>query len=98
MVRLDYVRDFGTEVGKRFCFIVDKNKSIAVDTDRDNSIRWVWFHDDRADKVVGCFSAVGLVYIENITDGINLDLDKIREYDNMFRDEDEYMEKQKNEA
>lgn len=90
-VRLDYVRDFGGELGKNFYFRVNKNKVICVDTDSDNSIRVVSFHDLRADKLVGCFMADGLVYIENITDGVNLDLDKIREYDHMFRDTDEVM-------
>lgn len=91
-IRLNYVRDYGTELGKSFIFSVNENKRISVDTDSDNSIRWVWFHDDSADKVVGCFTTVGLVYIENITDGVDLDLDKIREYDYMFTDEDEYIE------
>ena len=97
-IRLNYVRDYGTELGKSFIFSVNENKRISIDTDSDNSIRWVWFHDDRADKVVSCFTTVGLVYIENITDGVDLDLNKIRKYDHMFRDEDEEMEKYKNEA
>lgn len=88
-IRLDHVRDYGTELGKCFYFRVNKNKHISIDTDSDNSIRCVWFIDVRADKIVGHFTSVGLVYIENITDGVNLDLNKIREYDHMFRDQDE---------
>ena len=86
LIILDHVRDYGTELGKDFVFRVNRNKTICFSTDSDNAIRSVRFHDNKADKVVACYRTVGLVYIENITEGVNLDLNKINEYDNMFEE------------
>lgn len=90
LIKLEWVRDYSKigSKGKAFVFGVNDHKRIKIDTADDNSVDCVWFHDDRADHVVGYFTAVGLVYIENLMNGIYLDEDKIREYDQMFRDED----------
>lgn len=81
MVKLERVREFGS-AGKVFYFRVNHNRLITIDTEADNSIKWVWFHE--CDDIVSSFNAEGLVYVENLTSGIYLDLDKIREYDHMF--------------
>lgn len=83
MVKLDYVSEWGS-LGKMFYFGVDHNRRISIDTEADNSIRFVWFH--KGDEIVSYFMAEGLVYVENLTTGIYLDLDKIREYDSMFKE------------
>lgn len=84
LIKLDHVRDYTAEgLGKRFHFLVDRNRRITVDTDNDNSVTDIWFHDSRSDGL-SWFAVDGLLYIENIMTGIYLDPDKASAYDDIF--------------
>ena len=89
LIKLNWVRDYSEigSKGKAYIFGVNDHKRIKIDTADDNSIESVWFHDDRADHIVAYFTVVGLVYIENLMSGVYLDVDKLREYDHMFKEE-----------
>lgn len=93
MLRLNYVRDYG-EIAhgmKTYNFVVDENKSISIDTDKDNAITSIWFHDKRVDNsVVEWFTCKALVYIENIMSDmeIAIDVDKLLSFENCFKDEE----------
>lgn len=93
MLRLNYVRDYAKiGHGKVFNFRVDDNKSISIDTDKDNAITAIWFHDKREDNsVVDWFSCKALVYMENIMSDqeLTIDLDKLALYDDCFIDNGE---------
>lgn len=90
MLRLNYVRDYSEMgCGKTFIFKVDDNKSISIDTEKDNAITAIWFHDKREDNsVVDWFSCNALVYMEDIISDheLTIDLDKLALYDEWFID------------
>ena len=92
MLRLNYVRDYAEiGYGKVYNFVVDENKSISIDTDKDNAIMSIWFHDIREDNsVVEWFTCTALVYIENIMSdtGMTIDMDKLALFDKCFKDEE----------
>ena len=92
MLRLNYVRDYAEiGCGKAYKFTVDANRSIVIDTDKDNAINSIWFHDKREDNsVVGWFTCKELVYIENIMSDLEIaiDVDKLVSFDDCFRDEE----------
>lgn len=90
MLRLNYVRDYADiELGKTYNFVVDENKSICIDTDKDNAITSIWFHDFRVDNsVVAWFECTALVYIENIMSDLEIaiDLNKLASFEDDFMD------------
>ena len=92
MLRLNYVRDYTENgCGKTYKFTVDVNRSILVDTDKDNAINSIWFHDKREDNsVVAWFTCRALVYIENIMSDLEIaiDVDKLISFNDCFKDEE----------
>ena len=88
MLRLVFVRDY-TEIGcgKVYSFVVDENKHISIDTDKDNTIISIWFYDKReSNSIVGWFIAKALVNIDNIMSGIDIDVDKLVSFEDCFED------------
>ena len=90
MLRLNWVRDYAEiGCGKAYHFKVDDNRSIVIDTDKDNAINSIWFHDKRVDNsVVEWFTCKALVYIENIMSDLEIaiDVDKLVSFDDCFKD------------
>ncbi len=90
MLKLDFVRDYAEiGCGKVYNFVVDENKHISIDTDKDNAITSIWFYDKReSNSVVEWFVCKALVYIENIMSdkGIAIDVDKLVSFDDCFDD------------
>lgn len=90
MLKLNYVRDYAEiGYGKTYNFVIDENKSINIDTDKDNAISSIWFHDRRVDNsVVDWFICIALVYIENIMSDleITIDVDKLLSFEECFQD------------
>lgn len=90
MLRLNYVRDYAKiGCGKAYKFTVDDNRSIVIDTDKDNAINSIWFHDYREDNsVTAWFSCTALVYIENIMSDLEIaiDVDKLLSFKDCFID------------
>ena len=90
MLRLNYVRDYAEiGLGKTYKFEVDDNRSIVIDTDKDNVINFIWFHDQReVNSVVAWFFCTALVYIENIMSDLEIaiDVDKLLSFENCFED------------
>lgn len=93
MLRLSYVRDYVEQgLGKVYYFSVNDDKRIAIDTDNDDYIDSIWFHDYRNDdnSVVAWFSANRHVSIKDIMGvGLDLSLDKIALYEECFTDNTE---------
>ena len=90
MLRLNYVRDYAEiGCGKAYKFTVDANRSVVIDTDKDNAINSIWFHDYREDNsVIAWFICTALVYIENIMSDLEIaiDVDKLLSFKDCFID------------
>lgn len=82
----DYNRNY--DVGfNQVSFIVSDTKRIKVDLEKDNTIKYVWLHDDNQEDATG-FACIGLLYLENITadpENSILDTDELICQEHLFR-------------
>ena len=87
LIKLSMVRDY-RNCGKSFVFNVSESRHIVVDTDRDNKINMIWFHDhnNKNNSVVNYFRALSPVYIEDITRANYLDVRMVCDKEERFQE------------
>ena len=83
LIRLSYVKDYrDVDAGKTYVFRISDKKDIEVDTEKDNSIKAVWFYRDK--EICNWFFPKGLTYIENIMTGPWMDTEEVYKYEDQF--------------
>lgn len=89
LIKLTKVRDYRKiNCGKSFVFDVTKSKHIVVDTDNDNKINTIWFHDtkNKNNSVVSFFSALSPVFTSDIMRANYLDVRMVCDREAQFQE------------